>query len=182
MWCAMPYRCLPSIIQYIPCCYFLILLHIIYHPQKVYLRHLPSLYFSPNNQLPCSPHFHSWYIIRWIAGLLYSCYSPPRNHMICGNNYHSSCMRPRRLCSCFSFFIHNLVLEPSIQNLVFHVYCFRLTLFSITNIFISWSTCMPYLRYWHYKILSRACIILLVRQIHVPSSHIHLYHILLDFL
>ena len=64
----------------------------------------------------------------------------------------------------------------------FIVSCFLLTLFSRTTGFISQGPCMSSLRYSHSKILSKFQIILVGRQIHAPPSHIHLYHISLDFI
>ena len=56
------------------------------------------------------------------------------------------------------------------SDLFFLVSCFCLTLFSRTNVFISWGTFMPISRCWHFKILAHLCIILVRHQIHVLNS------------
>ena len=51
--------CLQTIIQDLPRCYFHRLLHILWDPQKGCLCHIPYLYFTPDDQLPRGPYFHS---------------------------------------------------------------------------------------------------------------------------
>ena len=90
---------------------------------------------------------------------------------------HICCTRPWITFPCDSFFLHILVLQPYIWDLVFIVSCFWLTLFSRTNEFLSWGPCIPYLIYWNCKILSQVCIIMVGHQMHVTSSNLHLSHI-----
>ena len=186
MWYAMTHQCPPTILQYIPCCHFWILLHRMWHPQKGCLRHLPYLYFSPNNQLPCVPSFFSCVILRWIRVLLYS--------------FFLFTHQPDALCPYLPQFFHlplkKLLLfffvYPWFSSRTFSLgyfcpaYCFWVTLFSITNRFLSWGPCMPYLRYWHCNILSHVCILMVGHQIHVPflsSSYFSYYSlILLNFI
>ena len=50
---------LQTIIQDLPRCYFRRLLHRLCHPQKGRLCHIHYLYFTPDDQLPRGPYFHS---------------------------------------------------------------------------------------------------------------------------
>ena len=167
-------------------CWIHTLLQRIWHSQRCCLCNHVSNYFYTNNQVPCSPFFHSCVILRWNSILLYHCFRFPcfcfsRNQMLCDHICHICCTNLWRTCYCFDLFIQSLMLEPYLWDLVFLVSCFHLTLFFRTNGFISWGPCMPSSKCWYFKILSQICIILVRHQIHMPSSNLHLSHIFPSF-
>ena len=70
------------------------------------------------------------------------CFRLPINQMLCDHISHIFCMCPRRTCPCFDFFLHNLVLELSIQTLVFLFLASSLLCFSEpTNFFLEVFVC-----------------------------------------
>ena len=129
MWCARTHHCILTIIQGLLNFYFPIFVHIMWPQQRGCLRHLLSIYFSTNNQLPRVPFFCSYGILRRNRVFIYSflcspCFYLPRNQMVCNHICHICCT-----CPFFSFFINHSVIEPSIKDIVFLVFCFRRTIF-----------------------------------------------------
>ena len=126
MWCEMTHFCIPTIIQGLLCCYFPRLFHIMWPPQKGFLRYIFYLSSSTNNQPPYLPLFHSCDIIHWNGVFPYYCFdllflSPPNSHIICDHICRSCWPFPWRTLPCDAFFLQILVLEPSLQNIVFLV-------------------------------------------------------------
>ena len=120
MWFAMTHRCLPTILQDLPCWYVWRLLHIKRHPQKGFPLHITFISFYPRNQLPCDPSFQSCGIIQQSGFSLYYCFCCPRNQLLCGHIFNNYCTRHWTICSCFAFFLQFLVLKLSLLDL----FCF----------------------------------------------------------
>ena len=170
-------HCTPTILQDLPCCYFWILLHRMWHPQNIFLHHIPYIYFWPTINSPVA--LPSTVVIFSVKSAFYFILVSLSPSIGCSVDiFHNSCSFYWRNCFCFAFFLQHLVLEKSLQALVFLVYWFGLNMFYRTNKFLSWGTCIEYLRYSHCKILSQVSIILVGDQIHVTPSHFHLSHIL----
>ena len=112
--------------------------------------------------------------LKWVFLLLL--FSLPQQSAALWPFFHNSCTFPWITCSCFAFFLRFLVMEPSLLDM-FPVSCVHLIMFSMTNRFLSWGLCMPYLICSHFKILSKVYIILVGGQIHAPSYHLYLYRI-----
>ena len=75
MLCAMRHLCIPTILRGLLLCHFLMLIHRVWLPQRGCRIYLLSLSYSPKNQSPCGPFFHSCYNIRWSRGFLLFLYS-----------------------------------------------------------------------------------------------------------
>ena len=155
-----------------------------WHSQKLCLRHIFIFIFLPttNFTTALSSTFMTIYIetgCLFILAFCLPCFSLLINRMICDHICHIYWTCSWKTCSCFAIFIQHLVLEPSLWDLVFLVSCFRLSLFSRISRFLSSGLFITYMRCWHFKILPQVCIILVRNQIHVTSSHLHIYDIFL---
>ena len=145
-----PQNFLPTIIQYLPPFYFWRPPRRIWHPQKGCLRHFPSFLAQQSTALwSLFPRLLHTTLKRSFPLLFFIC---PINRMLCDRIYHNYSTSPWITCSIFDFFLHCLVLEPSLLN-HFIVLFFCLTLFSRTNGFISWFLCIPLFKYSHCKII-----------------------------
>ena len=138
-------------------------------PRRGCRRHHIYLFLSfPNNHYPCVLLLHSCCITRWIGDLLQSyfrlffrfCFCFLNSLTLYGHTCHNCCICPWRTCySFFHLFIRSSTLEHSLLVHIFPLFFFRSALSSITKVSLSSNIWIPYLQYWHWKILLLACII-----------------------